>query len=136
MFTTNRSPASSAACMSCCLSTETSNRGGSSDTEAMELAVMPQSRPSGPRVVSTETPAAKRPRSWRNCEGSTPVTSQGQQRRGARSRDRAREVHAVVVEPAPPAQQPRVAVAGVALALEAAPADGALVQRLYRRAEQ
>jgi hypothetical protein len=45
--------------------------GGWSETEARLLAVMPWGRPSGPLTVTTVTPVAKRPSSWRNDGGST-----------------------------------------------------------------
>src|SRR5439155_1107919 len=71
-FTTNRVAAWSAPCISLRLSIETSSSGGSSETEAMELAVIPTRAPSARRAVTTVTPVAKRPRSWRNRAGSTP----------------------------------------------------------------
>ncbi len=52
--------------MSFFLSTDTRTNGGSSDTEATELAVMPTGRPPASRVVTTVTPVAKRPSNWRN----------------------------------------------------------------------
>src|SRR6266700_5493918 len=61
--------------MSLFRTTDTRTSGGSSDTEATELAVIPIGRPAGSRVVRTVTPVAKRPSSWRNCAGSTPDIS-------------------------------------------------------------
>jgi len=46
----------SAGYMSFCRSTDTRTSGGSSDTDATELAVMPTGRPPGSRVVRTVTP--------------------------------------------------------------------------------
>src|SRR5439155_182848 len=78
-FNTKRCAARSAGYMSFFLSTDTRTRGGSSDTEATELAVIPTGRPVGSRVVRTVTPVAKRPSSWRNWAGSTPDISSPQQ---------------------------------------------------------
>src|ERR1041384_867791 len=58
--------------MSCSWLTETRRQGGTSETEATELAAMPHGFPSGVRAVLTVTPVANRPSSWRNCAGSTP----------------------------------------------------------------
>src|SRR5260370_37099179 len=71
-FRTKRFAAWSAGYMSFCRSTDTRTSGGSSDTDATELAVMPTGRPPGSRVVRTVTPVAKRPSNWRNSAGSTP----------------------------------------------------------------
>jgi hypothetical protein len=45
------------------LSTDTSMRGGSSETDATELAVIPIGSPVDDRLVNTVTPVAKRPSS-------------------------------------------------------------------------
>src|SRR5207248_9634434 len=78
-LSTKRSAALSAGCMSLSRATDTSTSGGSSDTDATELAVIPTGRPAGSRVVRTVTPVAKRPSSWRNCAGSTPGMSSPQE---------------------------------------------------------
>src|SRR5436309_11531142 len=78
-FNTKRWAAWSAGYMSFFWSTDTRPSGGSSDTDATELAVIPTGRPAGSRVVRTVTPVAKRPSSWRNCAGSTPGMSSPQE---------------------------------------------------------
>src|SRR5881409_1774390 len=78
-FSTKRFAAWSAGYMSFFRSTDTRTSGGSSDTDATELAVIPTGRPAGSRVVRTVTPVAKRPSSWRNCAGSTPGMSSPQE---------------------------------------------------------
>src|SRR5438094_355995 len=61
-----------AGCISFAWATDTSTSGGCSETDATELAVIPSGRPAGSRVVTTVTPVAKQPSSWRNRAGSTP----------------------------------------------------------------
>src|SRR5689334_2922469 len=45
----------------------TSTRGGSSETDVNEFAVMPRGRPSGSVVVTTVTPVRNEPRADRNA---------------------------------------------------------------------
>ena len=61
MLTTNTGAARIASCSSASWSTHTDTSGGTSDTDARLLAVMPSGRSSGPLTVSTVTPVAKRP---------------------------------------------------------------------------
>src|SRR5213076_127436 len=121
-FSTKRFAAWSAGYMSFFRSTDTRTRGGSSDTDATELAVIPTGRPAGSRVVRTVTPVAKRPSSWRNCAGSTPGMSSpqelGQDARGkhtarrddvpGRAHQKIREVGPPDADPDEPLEQPLV----------------------------
>ena len=69
-FTTNSGAATIRSCRSAVWSTQTETSGGSSETEARLLAVMPGRLPPGSRTVRTVTPVAKRPSSWRKRAGS------------------------------------------------------------------
>src|SRR5439155_9013455 len=116
-FNTKRCAARSAGYMSFLLSTDTRTSGGSSDTEATELAVIPTGWPAGSRVVRTVTPVAKRPSSWRNWAGSTPDISSPQELgQDARSKHSARRddvpgrAHQKIREVRPPRQAAHDAV--------------------------
>src|SRR5439155_7302561 len=116
-FNTKRGATRSAGYISFFWSTDTRTSGGSSDTEATELAVIPTGRPAGSRVVRTVTPVAKRPSSWRNWAGSTPDISSPQQlgqdarrEHSARGDEVPGRAHQKIREVRPPRQAPHHAV--------------------------
>src|SRR6266496_6587462 len=116
-FNTKRGAARSAGYISFFWSTDTRTSGGSSDTEATELAVIPTGRPAGSRVVRTVTPVAKRPSSWRNWAGSTAdISSPYELGQDARSQHSARgdevpgRAHQKIREVRPPRQAAHHAV--------------------------
>ena len=53
----------------------TSTSGGSSETEAKELAVKPRGRPSPSTAVTTVTPVMKQPKARRSSSGSNGIES-------------------------------------------------------------
>jgi hypothetical protein len=57
------------------LSKQTSTSGGSSDSEVTALAVVPTGSPPSPTDVTTVTPVAKCPITWRNSDVDIPMPS-------------------------------------------------------------
>ena len=82
MWTAKGIPGANAASLLLALARHHRIRGGSSDTEVTEFAVMPTGSPSGPIAVTTVTPVVKRPKTSRNSLEFIIGAGEGDGRRG------------------------------------------------------
>ena len=97
----NRRECSTAASVRELRSKQTTTSGGSSDSEATALAVIPDG-PSGPKLVIAVTPVAKRPQTSRKVWGSTAAMGILDQQSSGKDEPGAGSFAAVLADAAPP----------------------------------